>query len=270
MKIDKVIFSTSEEYSKFWNLNSEIFKTKLGIDPVCLLFGKKANTDIHEKYGKVIEMEFYEDLPKVLQITWSKFNFPKTEPETTWMIGDIDQIPLSKRWFFDKIKNLPDDSYAHLNAGACAQSLGFLQEEWLNGRCDIPAHYHVAKGKVYQEFLELNTSFYDQIKQIVIEKLGSVERLNTIPDHTSYFWCHEEKISTKRLLNKIDSGRIFSFYYNNYTNKICRSRFDFINNDYIYSREQLKSKNYVDIHCERPFEKTKKQIESILNIAWGE
>ena len=41
MKIDKVIFSTSDQYSPFWNIQSKIYKEALGIEPVCLLFGKK-------------------------------------------------------------------------------------------------------------------------------------------------------------------------------------------------------------------------------------
>ena len=49
MKIDKVIFTTSVEYSDFWNINSKIFKTKLGIEPVCLLFGERSKTDVTEE-----------------------------------------------------------------------------------------------------------------------------------------------------------------------------------------------------------------------------
>ena len=71
MKIDKVIFSTSEEYSKFWNIQSKIYKEVLDIEPICILYGEKKNTDMTEEYGKVIERDFDPTLPKVLQITWS-------------------------------------------------------------------------------------------------------------------------------------------------------------------------------------------------------
>jgi hypothetical protein len=41
MKIQKAIFSSSEEYSDFWDTQLRVFKEALGIEPVCLLFGKK-------------------------------------------------------------------------------------------------------------------------------------------------------------------------------------------------------------------------------------
>jgi hypothetical protein len=62
MKINKVIFSSSEEYSDFWNINSKIFKTKFGFDCVCHFFGDRANTNNSEEYGKVIDFKFIEIL----------------------------------------------------------------------------------------------------------------------------------------------------------------------------------------------------------------
>ncbi len=38
MKIDKVIFSSSEQYADFWPTISRVFKENLQIEPVCLLF----------------------------------------------------------------------------------------------------------------------------------------------------------------------------------------------------------------------------------------
>jgi len=68
MKIDKVIFSTSETFSIFWNLNSKLYKTKLGIEPVCLLFGDRSKTDMSEEFGKVIEVPIIPDLPLLIQM----------------------------------------------------------------------------------------------------------------------------------------------------------------------------------------------------------
>lgn len=274
MKIDKVIFSSSEEYSDFWNINSEIFKTELNIEPVCLLFGRKSNTDMNEKYGKVIECDFIDGLPHVLQITWSKFNYTKTEPDTTWMIGDIDQIPLCKRWFSDCIHNLTDDQYAHLNAGASCEAVGLSNDAWMTDHpvflyAKLPAHYHIAKGRVFSEFYNLNDSFDSQIKKIIEREIGSLDKLKDIENQTQQFWCAEERISTRILRKYVNTGRFVPYYYSNISNKICRSRYNFQVNDYVYNPEQLKTSNYVDIHCERPYNKTKSQIANILNIAWN-
>jgi hypothetical protein len=268
MKIDKVLFSCSEEFSDFWNIVSEIFKTKFNIEPVCLLFGNISNTNMSETYGKIVQFDYIENLPKILQVTWSKFYYTNTEPETTWMIGDIDQLPLNKSWFVDNISKLSDDCYAHLNTSACAENMGLPFDGWLKGLCDLPAHYHVAKGKIFGEFLELKGSLEDQILEITTNKIGSLENLKTIDNHTNFFWCEEERVSSKRLFSKLNTNRIKLFAYNNKIYKICRSRYNFSIDDYIYNEEFLKKEGYVDIHCERPFLKTKNQIEKILKIAW--
>ena len=66
MKIDKVIFSSSEEYSCWWNIQSKIWKTFLNIDPVLLLYGSKDRHNLSEEYGEIIE---------VLDGIFQKFNF---------------------------------------------------------------------------------------------------------------------------------------------------------------------------------------------------
>ena len=184
MKIQKVIFSCSEEYSDFWEINSKYFKEKLNIEPVCLLFTENKDFVISEQYGSVRKMQFIPNLPKIIQITWSKFYFTKTEPDTTWMIGDIDQVPLQKEYFFNSLKDIPNNDYAHLNYDGCGQSLGKMSNLWLTdggergGGFDLPAHYHVAKGKTFHNVLNLEQTFEEQIKILTsgIYGLGKIHK----------------------------------------------------------------------------------------------
>jgi hypothetical protein len=101
-------------------MHSKLCKLGLGIEPVCLLFGKKANTDMNEDYGKIIEMELLPDVPWGIQLTMSKFYHTISEPETIWMIGDIDLLPLQKHHFITKITPYPDDHYLCLNNSGIA------------------------------------------------------------------------------------------------------------------------------------------------------
>ena len=55
MKIQKVIFSSSEEYSDFWEPISKIFNENLGIEPVLIYFGENK---LSEKYGKVYYQKY--------------------------------------------------------------------------------------------------------------------------------------------------------------------------------------------------------------------
>src|SRR5208283_1681548 len=159
MKIDKVIFSTSETFSIFWNLNSKLYKTKLGIEPVCLLFGNRNKTNMSEEFGKVIEVPIIPDLPLLIQITWSKFYWPILEPDVTWLVGDIDLLPLGTHWFTTRIADVPEDNYLHLDANGIVQlsrvpcnwtSPTLTKENLPDYGCptNLPGHYHCAKGKI--------------------------------------------------------------------------------------------------------------------------
>ena len=249
MKIDKVVFSASEQYSPFWNIQSKIYKEALGIEPVCLLFGKKENTNMTEEYGSIIEMEFIEDLPKVIQITWSKFDFPKTEPDTTWMIGDMDMLPLQRYYFTDSVKDAPEDSYLHLNLGGISiprrrKLDAFLTEGPQNMQenpgdggqgADLPAHYHISKGENFRKIFELDRPFREQIEHIINSGrygMGFSEQsikpdwfnsedwekgINTIMNFRNYYWCAEESYSSERIYNAIKNGDIkfFGVCYHN-------------------------------------------------------
>ena len=272
MKIDNVIFSTSEEYSKFWNIQSKIYKTALGIEPICILYGNKSNTDMSEEYGTVIEREFIENLPKVLQLTWSKFDYTKTDPEKTWMIGDIDLIPLRKEYFAtDDLINIPDDNYAHLNCAALSVVRSkpkgekdlFLKEGppvyWRirdgsrDRGADLPAHYHVAKGKAFIGVYALGRSFERQVRDIVDAGIFGhgghceppwVKPINDeIMGPDSYFWLAEENYSSYMLHDAIQNGRIkfTGVHYCNYGNRVDRSSWSKEKKIYDYDLAELES-----------------------------
>lgn len=265
MKIDKVIFSTSEEYSGFWNIQSKIFKKGLGIDPVCLLFGKKSNTNMCEEHGKVIEMQFYENLPKILQITWSKYDFPKTEPETTWLMGDIDMIPLTKSWFHHHgLSEISDETYVHMDLGGCAMGMDMPLDTWITagsttmGGCDLPAHYHVAKGRIFEKTYDLKRSFEEQILSISSNQnygMGARAGWDWSNVDEKYFWIAEENYSSEVLWQKCKSGEIkfagFCYDTRNNKDRIDRDAWDFTVNDYVYDLDRLRNGEFVDVHCMR-------------------
>jgi hypothetical protein len=292
MKIDNVIFSTSEEYSKFWNIQSKIYKKVLGIEPICILYGKKINTDMSEEYGTIIEREFIENLPKVLQITWSKFDYTKTDPEKTWMIGDIDLIPLNKEYFTSNIDSAPEDSYLHLNFSAISVVRrgvldGFIKEgpavlRRIRYGChdsgaDLPAHYHVSKGSNFINLYELNRSFDEQIRHIVDSGIYGhgahcqppwpKPSQDELMNFESFYWLAEENYSSVMLYNALSDNKIkfIGCHYDNRINRIDRSMWSDENNDYVYDINLLKQKHVVDLHCYRPFDKQKEQMNRIID-----
>lgn len=277
MKIDKVIFSCSEEYSDFWEINSKIFYEKLGIEPVCLLFSENENFKICEKYGNVKKIKFISDLPKIIQITWSKFYYTKFEPNTTWIIGDIDQIPLQKKYFFDSLYEISDDDYVHLNYDGCGQTLYKDSSLWLvengerGGGFDLPAHYHVAKGKTFFNVLNLQQDFKHQIKTLTCGKYGlGTIRPQINKNDEKFYWIAEEQLSSELIRNKVLNNEIkfhgFSYKNKNNTQRIGR---DAWNGRYNYDLNKLIKKEFVDIHCHRPYNEQETELMKILDICYG-
>lgn len=288
MKINKIIFSCSEPpaYSSYWNMHSKLWKVGFGIEPICLLFGKKANTDMSEEYGKVIEREIIPDLPWAIQMTWSKFDFPRTEPDTTWMIGDIDLLPLQKQ-HFDKVSAVPDDHYACLNGSGIGiprcgrvdafEALGSQRHGKDGGfiGCDIPAHYHVAKGRTFQKLYYGDRSFEDTVRHIVNSDRYGLGVMDNYPKENIktqtywYYWCAEENYSSERLYNAMRAREVV--YHNiPYSNKNERIWvWNKERRDYEYDPTRVHNKQIVDIHCcqVRPYADQAVALERLVELS---
>ena len=209
--------------------------------------------------------EVTENLPKILQITWSKFYYPRTEPETTWLMGDIDMIPLTKKWFLNEnLSSIDENStYVHMNAGGCAHGLDLPPDTWIKkgsttmGGCDLPAHYHVAKGKIFEKAYG-SENFEQQVQKIVTSRTyGMGARCNWDWNDVSekYFWIAEENYSSELLWKKCHDNLIkfTGFYYNtrNNANRVDRDSWDHESNDYVYDLQKLRNGEFVDVHCMR-------------------
>ncbi len=277
MKIDKVVWSASEEYSDFWNINSYLHKTKLGMDCVLLLYGKKENCDLSEEYGQVVEMSWDENLPFVPQLVMSKFMYPRLFPDTTWLIGDIDQLPLQKEHFVDNLENIPDDHYVHLAEDAITSLNGVPTDSW---RYDVSgtrvtertrkgfltAHYHAAKGstfaKAFGSVFESIPTHIKLLMQMYYEQ--PFEQISHAND--SVLWAFEEQYTTSLIRKNIPRDKFTGFNRphgcsNPESRKIDRGNgcaFD-------KSRPEL----YVDFHCPRPYATNRSQIDEILNFFWN-
>jgi hypothetical protein len=273
MKIDKVIFTSSAEYIDFWNIVSKTYKEYLGIEPICFLFGEfPKDKKISEKYGEVKKINYLNNYHKMLQLTWYKFYHTSLEPETTWMIGDIDMLPLNKDWFTKNIIDIPEDYYIHLNFTGIAQMMDKPYDCWeknggnILGGVDLPAHYHVAKGKTFKKALNINDSFEEDIKTIInANRYGlGINYWGNSKGEDMYYWCAEENYSSEMLFNSLQKNIINfkGFHFNNRENRIDRN--DTISNGYEYNSEKLKNNEYVDLHCFKNYDAQEKYLFKIL------
>jgi len=286
MKIDKIVFACSEAYSPFWYIQSKIWKTKFNIEPVCLLFGDKTKLGLSEEFGQIHEMKFDVSLPPIIQIQFSKFFFPTMEPETTWMIGDMDQIPLQTEHFLKDLDKVSPEAYVHFNYTLCAQMRPlpadvFLQRgAYVNGGYDLPGHYHCAKGKYYKQLFFQDRSFNEVVKYVVdSNRYGMIKedaKRNLNPAIHGSFWVAEEMYTSEHIWYGYKKKVFDGFYGKEYhiwdgkIDRVGRMGGQWNGSDYVYDAEKLRKggpNGYVDIHCHRPYHEQEGPLMNVLKIA---
>ena len=280
----KVIISCdgNNEYLQFWNLLNERFE-KIGY--TCKLFLIHDHIPDYLK-GDIQLLKPIEGISTVVQALWAKFYFTKTEPDTKWFIGDIDQLPLNKE-FFDKIANLncEDEYYCPLpyNQSHVSNSIFSIKKLDASNPGSIPGYYHFAKGKTFERVLELTPTFEEQVRYIVNNQYGVKEAnewsKKATPDW-KYFCCEEQysgELIFKNHLNVFTWGYVISGYngiplqvipndvsvderlslLSTLPMRICRSTQCAFN--------PLLMEYYIDFHCPRPYSgQNKVIIDSIL------
>ena len=276
-KFNKIIFSSSEELSVFWNLQSRIWSTVFGVEPVLLLWGKKSNTTVTETYGQVIECDFNTNFPQVLQITLSKFHFPATDENSVWMVGDIDLLPLQKKYYCDLNDVVFDDSTYYHIAGSTESGIDPLKYPWSVGRKAygnkrLYGHSHIAKGNLFNNLYFYGKGFYDVMNFIVDSDIYGNRSPQCHRMH-EYHWCAEEDYTTHRLNHHSLGGNIKVHVKtpDDHGLRIERNRYlwdkdpNFLG--YHYDAELLKNGGYIDIHCQRPFSDQEKSLIDVLSCA---
>lgn len=266
MKIQKALFSASDEYVDFWEPISKIFYEKLGIESVLIYFGNKCN--LNETYGKV-HYQKYLNYPKILQLLWSRIWFAKTEPNTTWFLGDIDLFPLQRNRFIDMIKDVPDDFHVHLMHNRISDSQFLWQIKGpKDGGADLTSHNHVAKGWVFDKNFELHTTFEESCKFLYDNKYGLGFFCETWNKEEIKYYCCCEQYTTEKLRTKLNSIKFLGFYFDS---RQCITRGDRFGGEHMlkpYDETILKSGGYVDFHSLRPYTQYKETIDKILDLAW--
>ena len=299
MKLDKVVFGCSEAYSPWWNIQSKVWRTKFNVEPVCLLFGDKKKCGMSEEYGKIEEMQFDPDLPSIIQIQFCKFFYPKSEPDKTWIIGDIDQIPLQTDYFLNDLPSIPDDAYVHLNYTQTAQMRpiagrsdgfpGIPADSFVklgastNGGFDLPGHYHAAKGYLFDKLFFNNKSFKDVVRYVVDSPqygMRTEEHLRNLKTeiHGGY-WVAEETYTSEQIWYGLRAKKFNGFYGKEY--HLWKQKIDRVGNiydqqgrripqwngtNYIFDEDKLRNKGYMDLHCHRPYHEQEKAMMRVLDI----
>lgn len=239
MKIDKVLHACDDNpvYLDFWPVVSKLWKEVFKIEPVLLHFGDK-NTD--ESYGQVIKLKGKHE--GHLNSLCARYWFPSTEPETTFMISDIDMLPMSKFFFIDQIKDVDSEKYVHLS--------GHFRP--------LPSCYHIAKGRNFKDVLNISGGLDDYIDKNINNHGGATH--GVFNDQFKH-WGTDEHYGTSRIedLLKTEPDRFVSFDREPIENRLDRSNWS-------YNEEDVLQNKYCDCHSIRPYADHKGEIDKIIKL----
>jgi hypothetical protein len=260
MKIEKVIFTIDDNphYKGFWSSISNHFKNRMGMTPVLFIIGDKVDLSTYDSSnGEIVFIKKLHNIPTIIQALIGKFYFTKTEPETTWLIGDLDLYPLQQYHFKDEISEIDDNAYVHLFPYAYGK-------DWRNKINGLAGYFHVAKGRVFESELNfVGKTFEDVCNEIYKSNKWGIQ-FNGISSNkanqqasSDFGWFCCEEMYTGNILK--DSKILIELQPKDASYpRIDRSNM-------IYDVKKLESGGYIDFHTPRPYESHSELIESIVS-----
>ncbi len=244
MKIDLAIHSSdsSELYLDFWPIVSKIWVKKFNVKPILIYIDNDLNKSIVNDYGEIIRIKPIPNEPINLQTQLARFWYTINYPELSSIISDIDMLPISSKYFATNLIGCNESSYIHLNP--CINEYGRL-----------PACYHVAKGRVFKEVLEINDNWHDFYFKV--KELGSkICEKENLP-----IWFIDECYTSFKVLN-----------YNNDIDISLIPRvggasgFRIDRSGWVYNKHLFKYDYYIDLHSIRPLSNHKIEVLEIADL----
>lgn len=230
MKVDLAIHSSDSNplYLDFWPLVSRMWKEHLGVTPVLIYIDENQSIPIDETYGSVVRMKPVPGIPIYMQCLWVRYWYPSQHPDKVSILCDIDMFPISKKYFVEQIKDVPDTKYVHLNP---------LQ---IKGDYFFPSCYHIARGSLFKSVLQLPNSWEASIQAVWESKLGYTHEVFS----GVQYWGADELYATQKLKDYPEKG-VFLFFPRHHL-RIDRTMWE-------YSIKDLRSDVYADSHSLRPY-----------------
>ena len=246
MKIDKVVHSSDNNpfYLDFWPIVSKIWKQKFKVEPVLVYIGDE-DIKIDDTYGTVIKMTPIKNVPIYLQTLWIRYWIPSTEPDKTWMISDIDMLPISEKYFKQQLEEIDDDKYVHLNP--CVDEYGTL-----------PSCYHVAKGRKFTEVLELPKSWEESLRMVYDSNLGADPGAHLAGKNC---WFADERYANLKVIKYPKKWDLVFLERHGGQNGRRVDR-----GNWSYDPELVVNGWYFDSHCIRPYHQHKQEIDNFVNL----
>lgn len=236
MKINRVILASNDnqDYLDFWPLVSESWK-RLNISPTLIFTGKKKRN----LEGDVIHF-YIEELDPIFVAQNIRILAPALFMNENIITSDIDDLPLSRKYFLDNVTEIPNHMFTVYRAGVIDKKM-------------IPISWNLANSKTWQEIFKIHSEN---------EIVNRLIKWYPIEYRRGYPGWYTDQIKLKQYVNKFSKKNKQRVVYltdkSMHFNRISRDATDGV-------IQNLKNTNveYSDYHMPIPFIKHKKAIFQI-------
>lgn len=244
MKIDYVIVSTDGNvlYDGFSELVKKTWWNLVGVKPIIVNI---TDSDYVEEHDTFISVGYkkVDFINSGFQSQISRLYATSLYRDKSFLISDLDMIPLSKSYFVDNAEKINDNELLIYTADA----YGYEKQK------RYPMCYNLAMGSTYHEIMNLDCSFSEFVHRLNSLKLGW--------DTDEIFWgecvySFEEK-SPERII-KLNRGFGEGFA----TKRIDRGCWTHPSNEFSKVSEGF----YIDSHLLRPYRSHKKEIDDLVSL----
>jgi hypothetical protein len=252
MKIDFVLTAgnLNHHYLQLFPLVHQVWKKRFNLDCFLVFIGKKET--LPDYLNSLINfIYFYEPLENINDIFVAqviRLLYPVLFPDKTILITDLDILPVKKSYFIDSIQYLHQNTFVTFTDRYKKQEMYAI--------C-----YNVALGKIYGDLFNFNDN--QRNLEGIKEKLklwyhpeydGKKNCPGWYTDQKQLFLNFEKYQGYKVVLNDKDIG------YNRLNNR-AKDKEEIIKN---FNKILLEIETFSDIHCIKPFNKTKKILEKMV------
>jgi hypothetical protein len=238
MLISRAIVSTDNNatYFEFWPTVARAWKN-FKIEPT---IGVVGDLNLNHNIGTIIKLSEIEEIPSSFIAQVIRFIIPCFFPEEVSIIGDIDMIPLNKKYFTTNVSKYDNESILLFSSDAYTNELRY------------PMCYIAAKGKYFQRIIGLENTDLRTIKSF-IKNLYSLN-LNWHTDEIFFaHQLHRSDLLKNAVFLTRGGWRPFA------KNRIDRCHWHSTKLGFVFNK-------YIDAHCVRPLSKNMHVMKDLMDF----
>ena len=240
MKIDYVIVSSNSNpmYFDFWPIVRDLWIQVVKIKPIFVYICDE-DSIIDNGDHIIHKLKAIPNVDSGLQSQIARMYVTKFYSESVCLTSDIDMLPLNRTYFTDMIESYSNDDLVIFSADAYPNIKRY------------PICYNAAKGKVFNDILDLNCNFETYCKRLIEYNWGwDTDEL--------YFGKMVAEYTNQRNVVKLNRG---------WENRMALYRID--RDFWNYTAIKLKNNEYIDSHSIRPYSKYKQEIDKLVNTLFS-